>query len=69
MKVEKFEVSSKERFQKRKFSRGGSSSSKRARDSQAESVCSSVGRGRSQGPTTTPSSGRGISSRQGENLK
>ena len=39
MKVERFEASSKERFQKKKFSRGASSSSgKRARESQAESV-------------------------------
>ena len=67
MKVEKSKVSSKERFQKRKFSRGGSSSSKKARDNKAESVYSSVGRGRRQGPTSTPSSGRGMSLRQGEN--
>ena len=39
MKVERFEASSKERFQKKKFSGGASSSSgKRARESQAESV-------------------------------
>ena len=39
MKVERSEASSKERFQKKKFSRGASSSSgKRARESQAESV-------------------------------
>ena len=39
MKVERFEASSKERFRKKKFSRGASSSSgKRARESQAESV-------------------------------
>ena len=39
MKLERSEASSKERFQKNKFSRGASSSSgKRARESQAESV-------------------------------
>ena len=39
IKVEKYEASSRERFQKRKFSRGASSSSgKRARESQVESV-------------------------------
>ena len=39
MKVERSEVSSKERFQKMKFSRGASSSSgERARESQAKSV-------------------------------
>ena len=62
MKMEKSEVSNKERFQKRKFSRGGSSSGKRARDSQDESMYSSIGKGRRQGPTVTPSSSRGISS-------
>ena len=66
-KVEKSKVSSKERFQKRKFSRGGSSSGKRARDNQAESMYSSIGRGRRQGPTSTPSSSRGMSSGQREN--
>ena len=46
MKVEKCEVSNKERYQKRKFSRGGPSSGKKARDSQVESMYSSVSRGR-----------------------
>ena len=69
MKLEKSELSSKERFQKRKFLRGGSSSGKRARDSQVESVYSYVGRGRRQGPTEAPSSGSGMSSGQGENSK
>ena len=46
MKVEKFEVSSRERFQKGKLSRGASSSlGKRARESQTESVHSSTIRG------------------------
>ena len=70
MKVERSEASSKERFQKMNFSRGAYSSlSKRARDSQAESVYSYVGRGRRQGPIEAPSSSRGMSLRQGENLE
>ena len=68
MKVERSEASSsKERFQKKKFSRGDSSSSgKRARESQVESVQGSTTRGRRQGSTVVPSSGRGVSTRQGE---
>ena len=67
MKVEKYEVSSRERFQKRKFSRGASSSSgKRARESQAESVQGSAKRGRRQGSMMVPISGRGVSTGQGE---
>ena len=67
MKVERFEVSSKERFQKKKFSRGASSSlGKRARESQTESVQGSFTRGRRQGSTVIPSSGRGASTEQGE---
>ena len=67
MKVERSEASSKERFQKNKFSRGGSSSSgKRARESQAKSVQGSTTRGRRQGSTMVPSSGRGASTGQGE---
>ena len=47
MKVEKSEASSRERFQKRKLSRGASSSSgKRARESQVELVQGSATRGR-----------------------
>ena len=47
MKVERFEASSKERFQKNKFARGAySSSGKRARESPTESVYRSVTRGR-----------------------
>ena len=50
MKVEKSEASSRERFQKRKLSRGVSSSlSKRARESQTELVHSSATRRRRQG--------------------
>ena len=68
MKVERSEASSKERFQKKKFSRGASFSlGKRARDSQAKSVYSSIGRRRRQVPIAAPSYGRGMSLRQGEN--
>ena len=67
MKVEKSEASSRERFQKRKPSRGASSSSgKRARESQAESVQGSATRGRRQGSTVVPSFGKGVSIGQGE---
>ena len=70
MKVERFEASSKERFQKKKFSRGASSSSgKRARESQAELVQGSAIRGRRQGSTMVHSSGRGASSGQVEVLE
>ena len=70
MKVERSEASSKERFQKKKFSRGASSSSnKKARESQAKSVQGSTTRGRRQGSTMVPSSGRGASTRQGEVLQ
>ena len=67
IKVERLETSSKERSQKKKFSRGASSSSgKRARDIQAESVQGSAIRGRRQGGTTVSSVGRGASVGQGE---
>ena len=70
MKVERSEAISKERFQKKKFSRGASSSSdKRSRESQAKSVQVSTTRGRRQGSTVVPSSGRGASTRQGEVLQ
>ena len=59
-------MSNRERNQKRKFERGGSSSDKRIRESQVESVYSSTAKGRRQGPTVTPSSGRGTSTGQGE---
>ena len=62
MKVERSEASSKERFQKKKFSRGASSSSSKiARESQAESVQCSAIRGRRQGSIVVPNSGRGAS--------
>ena len=62
MKVERLETSSKERSQKKKFSRGASSSSgKRARESPAQSKYSSATRGRRQGSNVAPSTGRGAS--------
>ena len=70
MKLEKSEASSKERFQKRKLSRGASSSSgKRARESQTESVHSSATRERRQGNIIVPSTGRGASVGLGETLE
>ena len=67
MKVEKSEASSKERFKKRKLSRGASSSlGKRARESQTELVHSSATRGRRQGNTVVPSTGRGALAGLGE---
>ena len=67
MKVEKSEASSRGRFQKRNLSRGASSSSgKRARGFQTESVHSSATRGRRQGNTIVPSTGRGASAGPGE---
>ena len=67
MKVEKSEASSRERFHKRKLSRGASSSSgKRARESPAKLVHVLATRGRRQGSTMVPSSGRGVSIGQGE---
>ena len=67
MKVVKSEASRRERFQKRKLSRGTSSSSgKRARESPAELVQGSATRGRRQGSTVVPSSGRDVSTGQGE---
>ena len=67
MKVERLETSNKERYQKKKFSRGASSSSrKRARESPAQSEYSSAMRGRRLGSNVAPSSGRGASVGQGE---
>ena len=67
MKVERLETSSKERFQKKKFSRGASSSSrKRARESPAQSEYSSATRGRRQRSNVARGTGRGASVRQGE---
>ena len=70
MKVERLETSSKEKSQKKRFSKGASSSSgKRDRDVRAESVQGSATRGRKQGGTTVFSAGRGDSVGQGEILE
>ena len=54
MKVEKFEASNRERFQKRKLSRGASSSSgQRAKEFQTKSVHSSCDAPKPGGPLTT----------------
>ena len=67
MKVERLETSIKVRFQKKKFSRGASSSSgKRAREPPVQSEYSSATRGRRQRPNVARSTGRGASVRQGE---
>ena len=59
MKVERLETSNKERSQKKKFSRGASSSlGKRARESPAQSEYSSAMRGRRQWSNVAPSTGR-----------
>ena len=59
-------MSNRERNHKRKFARGGSSSGKRIRESQAKLVYSFAAMGRRQGPTVAPSSSRGTSTGQGE---
>ena len=69
MKVEKSEMSNRERNHKRKFAKGGSSSSKKIRESQAESMYSYDATERRQGPTIAPSSNIGTSTKQGEILE
>ena len=69
MKVEKLESGNQERSQKKEFSRGGSSSSKRVRELQADSVHGSATRARKQAPNVAPSSSKGMASRQGESLE
>ena len=59
-------MKSQERNKEKKFSRGGSSSGKRPRESQVDSVQGSATRGRRQGPTRTQGSGRGTSTGQEE---
>ena len=54
-------MKSQERKKDKKFSRGGSSSGKRPRESQVNSVQRSATRGRRQGPTMTKGSDRGTS--------
>ena len=67
MKVERLETSSKEKSQKKKFSKcAPSSSGKRPRDVQAESVQGSATRGRRQGGTAAFSVGRGALVKQEE---
>ena len=62
MKVERFEASNRERFQNKRFFNGASSSSrKRARESQEESVYISTIRGRRKRSSIAPSTGRGAS--------
>ena len=57
IKIEKSKMKSQERKKEKKFSRGGSSSGKRPRESQVDSVQGPAIRGRRQGPTMTKSSG------------
>ena len=66
IKIEKSEMKSQERKKEKKFSRRGSSSRKRPRESQVDSLQGSATRGRRQGPTMTQSFGRGISTGQEE---
>ena len=66
IKIEKSEMKSQERKKEKKFSRGGSSSGKRPRESQVDPVRGPATRGRRQGPTMPQSSGRGISTGQEE---
>ena len=61
IKIEKLEMKSQERKKEKKFSRGGSSSRKRPRESQVDLVQGLATRGRRQGPTMTQGSGRGTS--------
>ena len=70
MRVVKSKSSSRERFQKRKLSRGASSSlSKRGKESPTESVQGSTIRGRRQGSTMVSSADRGMSIGQEEVLE
>ena len=61
IKIQKSETKSQERKKEKRFSRGGSSSGKRPRESQVDSVQGLATRGRRQGPTMTQSSGQGTS--------
>ena len=69
MKIEKSEMMSRERKTERKFSRGSSSSSKIAGESQVEYVHSSTTIGKRQGPTTIPGSSMGTSTEHEERLE
>ena len=66
IKIVKSEMKSQERKKEKKFSRGGSSSGKRPRESQVDLVQGSTTRGSRQGPTMTHGSGRGTSTGQEE---
>ena len=59
-------MKSQERKKEKRFSRGGSSSGKRPRESQVDSVQGSATRGRRQGPTMTQGSSQGTSIGQEE---
>ena len=66
IKIEKSEMKSQEIKKEKKFARLGSSSGKRPRESQVDSVQGSATRGKRQGPTMTQSFGRGTSTGQEE---
>ena len=66
IKIEKSEMKSQERKKEKTFSRGGSSSGKRHRESQVDSVHGSATRCRRQGPTMAQGSDRGTSTGQEE---
>ena len=61
-------MKSQERKKEKKFSRGGSSSGKRPRESQVDSVQGLATKGRRQGPTMTQGSSRGTSTEQEERI-
>ena len=61
IKIEKSEMKSQERKKDKNFSRGGSSSGKRPRESQVDLIQGSSTRGGRQGPTMTQGSGQGTS--------
>ena len=61
LKIQKYEMMSRERKTNRKFSRGGSSSDKRTRKSQVESLHGSATKSMRLGPTMTQGSYRGTS--------
>ena len=66
IKIEKSKMKGQERKKEKKFSREGSSSGKRPRESQVDSVQGLTTRGRRQGPTMTQGSDRGTSTGQEE---
>ena len=68
MKIKNYEMKNQERNRERKFSRGGSSSGERTRESQVDSIQGSTIRGRRQGPPMTQGFGRGMSTEQDKRL-